>query len=245
MNRLGLLLVIVVAAACGPRPVPAPIESTSPPPTPQAAIGPGPKINWIADHFETVDLPAISEDRSKVVYAYMGEDGARGEPNLAVMVKDVTDTVINKLVVLKIDEDIEAVNEPTLQMLEDANRYLADTHAAFTWETMLAAEVDGGGEGRTAVVGGIDVAFTPAGHVVVRDGDIVVLERDFPAWLVKDSPMGGEPYETCSNPAFLSAAWISASKNAALLKISYMGNDSCWEPDSTMHVIVWDAAATL
>jgi hypothetical protein len=228
MKRASLLFLV---AACGPKPVVVPANDTPQPP-PAAPIGPGPKVHWAHGQFTTDGLPAMSKDGSKFVYAYSADDGGRGAPNLSVIAKDSTDTQVNELVVLRAGD----ADAPDPAKIDDANRYLAGGYASFDYETLQPAAIDDTGE--DASFGGVSIHFDDTGHLVVKDGDTVLAERDEPDWLVKDTPMG-ETGEMCHNPAFLADAWVEVQRGAAVLHVAYRGTDSCWEPDSTMHVIVW------
>src|SRR5262249_40114675 len=60
-------------------------------------------------------------------------------------------------------------------------------------------------------------------------------------WLAKDHVECAKCDEpiTCHNPAFLSEAFADPARKIALVKIAYVGTDTCWEPEAQLHAIAW------
>jgi hypothetical protein len=205
-------LLLLALVACGPRSA-VDTPAGEPPPPDAAPIGPGPKVSWMGDHFETRDLPAMSKDGTKFVYAYERESSY---PNLSLIVKDAVDFAGHELKVLEIPADplaLDGPSEPTFENVEGANRFLADGYAVYEWQAMIPAEVEGG----IASLGSVEIQLTDA-HLTVRDAGAVVYEVDVPKWL--DT--------TCKAPPVLSEAWIALERAGSLLRIGCQ-----------MHVFVW------
>jgi hypothetical protein len=223
--RLWIGALVMMAACGGGTAAPVHVDNAT-----SAPAGPAPTIAWAATDggdfdgdFEISGLPAISADGTLIVYAHQGEDGARGEPNLTIVVKDTADAVVHREVVL---EYADQFAPPSPDAIAAANRYLA----AQAWTPIQPAHVVASdpyagvpfSDSASATLGGRTVRFAASEH---------------PAWAVPDAPMYPGAAEMCSNPAYLGGAWIAPDRGVALVLISYLGNDSCWEPDSEEHVV--------
>lgn len=234
MKKLGLL---VVLAACGAKAQPGAVDNHV------APAGPSPTVAWGENGFATTDLPAIASDGTTVVYAHQGEDGGRGFANMEIVVKDTHDQKLRSHQVMQAPDDAEEPIDPTPEQIAAANQFLAEGQwialAAPAGE-IVGSDPDEGpvfSESATATIGTLEIGFGNSGRVTVRDGGIVVHDSAHPDWLAKDYAIDAEI--TCSNPPYLGAAWVAADRHVALLKVSYVGNDTCWEPDSEEHVVVW------
>src|SRR5215468_1361967 len=124
------LSVVVIFAACGGSPS-APLAGRT---AVTAPTGPAPKVEWQERGFSAIGLPAVSRDGSVVVLSIVEEDGARGFPNLAIVVKNRRDAVVKTIPVMTADESERLVGQtasPELQKrIADANRALGELHAA-------------------------------------------------------------------------------------------------------------------
>lgn len=249
------MLSLVVLAACGSHAGPgtADVKPTGPAPSvaTQAEEGGGD----FSSSFTSTGLPAISGDGKNVVLAVIGEDGARGAPNLAVVEKDRDDTIVQTLAVQTANEgeamaygDGEVAKLPaaTTERLAAANRFLTESHAKRGWLPLgsmtldEAEETEGDGYGgltRRAQAGDIAIEWDE-GKVKVTVAGKVVVDRTTTGWTAKPTPMCDE-CDLCENPSFLSGAWIDAERKLIVAVISFRGNDSCWEPDSAEHVVAW------
>lgn len=196
--------------------------------------------------FTATGLPAISADGNHVIMAVMGEDGARAAPNLALAEVDRNDKLLHGVIVQRAD-DATMSDEgppPPQAKLDEANRYLAETHAALGWIplTPMTMELvdpadDGYGAARTARADDVTLAWDE-GKVLVTVGGKTLVDRQTKGWTAPEvTPCDG--CDRCSNPSFLAGAWIDRSRKLILARISYTGNDTCWEPDSEDHVIAW------
>jgi hypothetical protein len=208
------LLVCVALAACGGGAAPAP-SNVAPPR--EAPITPAPSIARAPEDgpFTWTGLPAVTADGSNVVIANAREDGARGEPNLTLLVKDRADALVEEQVVLAPDGE-----QPWRANLDTTNAYLARVHQER--ELVPLAPIAGSG---------LEVAWDE-GRLIVRSGDAAVVEREHRDWTIAPTPQ-------CENPSFLADAWTDAARKLVLVKISYRGTDTCWEPDSSYHVVAW------
>lgn len=245
--RTALASLALAAAACGPSSTPAPsIGNTSG--GAAAPAGPAPTIAWDAaagggvGGFTTTGLPAVSADGELVAIAYEGEDGARAHANLALQIKDRADAITHEQVVLRAADEWAP---PAPAALDDANATLARTHADRGWTPIPAAEVEANADSVlsatswTARAGDVAIQFDVTGLVSVQVAGATAVERDQPGWLVPDAPMCAGCPETCSNPPRLDAAWIAPEHGLAILRIAYLGTDTCWEPDGAPHVLTW------
>lgn len=210
-----LLLIVLAGCAGGAAPAATPANTTTPPAP--VADGPPPSVARVGPYqgFTATGLPAVTSDGTSVVIAEQREDGARGEPNLAIVVRDLADTTVHEHVVL----DPERAPEPSEARLADANAYLARLHRE-RGLIPLTRDPDG-----------VRVTWTEP-RLAVEAGGAVVVERDLPAWI---APPRGE----CTNPSHLGEVWGAPGQRFVLLRISYAGTDLCWEPDSAWHVVSW------
>jgi len=218
------LLVCALLAGCGGAPAPRSTVGNTATATPPTTAPPILAREQPDGPFTATGLPAISADGNNVVIAYVAEDGARGEPNLAVLVKDRADATMHRQVVLEPDQPAA----PWQPNLDAANAYLGRLHAERNLVPLAPLAVSGE---RTGAGEGLEVSWRE-GQVTVRAGGTVVLERSVAEWTIAPTP-------DCANPSFLAAAWGDAARELVLLEISYKGNDSCWEPDSQYHVVSW------
>jgi hypothetical protein len=236
-------LVLIAVAACG-----APAAPLSSHVEPRPPAGPAPTIAWGDHTFAPTGLPAVSRDGSVVVLGLMKEDGARGNPNLAIVVKDRHDAAVQTISVMTADEADALVAEtasPELQKrIAAANDTLAKLHAAHDLVPLDKLGIDDSiAPPQRHLVGDIALSIDWKPSIVeVRRPGQRLLYRETPAsWLVKDTRMcpNGSCTEMCHNPAFLNGAWASKARAIAVLTISYEGTDTCWEPASEYHVIAW------
>ena len=249
MRPLLVTTFVVVAACSGTSPAPATVGNTA---SPSAPAGPAPTIAWSTEtagsdfgSFAWDRLPAVTADGANVVIPRVREDGARGEPNLTIEVKDRADTRVHEQVVLALAGG-DGAAAPTAAAIDAGNAYLATTHAERDLVPLaVAAGHVPDSEDRTGQlsVGGLEVTWNE-GHVVVALGGQVVVERDAPGWLARPYPMCAScpPPDgdlMCTNPSFLREAFADAARRVVVLHIAYEGTDTCWEPDSEYHVVTW------
>jgi hypothetical protein len=207
-------------------------------------------VAWGDNSFTTTRLPAVSADGAAVVIAIQGGDGARGNPNLRMVVKDRADAEVVKKMILTASEAQEILDgADVMQAFEArvaaANRWLGEQHAARRFAALTPLEIENFGTIDKPVAratgGGVTVEWQDSRLKITQSGKALV-ERITPkTWLVKDRPMypGAGPDEVCHNPAFLKAAAVDMGRKIAVLAIGYMGTDSCWEPSDVQHVVAW------
>jgi len=124
-----------------------------------------------------------------------------------------------------------------------ANRWLAEQHAAHKLVPLDRLEVESGDPDEPAshATGRATIDWKQS-RLTIKQRGRVLLERATPAsWLAADQPMypGAPPDEICHNPEFLSDAWIDVERRLAVLRVSYHGTDTCWEPPAQHHVVTW------
>ncbi|MEZ4401997.1 MAG: hypothetical protein R3B06_18345 [Kofleriaceae bacterium] len=212
--------------------------------------GPAPTVAWLAagdgagdGSFQATGLPAVSADGTRVLTAEIGEDGARGMPNLTLVIRDRADAVVDRRVVLAAGDDAPT-SPPDLAA---ANAWIAAGHGAAAWAPLAAVPVVPDDESLfdattwTATAGDLTIQLTQVGRLRVTAGQATVVDRPVTAWQVADRPMypGAGPDEQCSNPLYLSGLHVDADRHLAVARISYLGTDTCWEPDSEYHVVAW------
>lgn len=258
---LGFSIIAAITAACGSG------SANHAPPLPKPS-GPAPSVSKHDDpdgdfriHFEASGLPAVTADAGNVVLAVMDELGPMSPPNLRLSVRDRGDNQVHEVVVLTADQGQAfaggAETPATFDdaRLAEANRYLGDTHAQRGWFPMAEMALedptasDAGGEAdddgmphmpKAAHSGAVALTWDE-GAVTVSVGGKVVVDRHTQGWVAGTTPPPANCDEcpVCSNPSYLGKAWIDAERKVIVARISYIGNDSCWEPPSQDHVISW------
>jgi hypothetical protein len=237
-------LLLIAVAACSASSA-APLAGQAPTRSP---AGPPPTIAWGDHNFVANGLPAVSSDGSLVVLAVMREDGARGNPNLAIVVINRRDAITSKGDILTADDADRVVTDTVTPELHariaGANDVLARIHAGHDLvplDTLFVDDSIAPPQRHLVENNTMSIDWKPSVVEVRRKGQRL-LDRDTPAsWLAKDTKMcpHGGCTEICHNPAFLDRAWASADRAIAVLKISYEGTDTCWEPPSEYHVVAW------
>jgi hypothetical protein len=249
--RTTVLAALVLAAACGGK---------SPPSVGNVAgarpSGPAPAVGMEAGGdgdfgttFTATGLPAIAADGKTVVYAVMGEDGARGAPNLSIAQVDRDDKLVHGVIVQRADDATmgDEGPPPPKDKLDEANRFLAETHASLGWIPLAPMEMvpvpgdegneDAFGSPKTGHAGDLVLSWDE-GKVLVTQAGKTIVDRQTHGWTAPETVMC-DGCEKCSNPSFLAGAWADPARKLILARISYTGNDTCWEPDSEDHVIAW------
>ena len=213
--------------------------------------GPTPTIAWSGDtamdgQFSTLGLPAVSDDGQQVLLDWVKGDGARGFPNLRLVVRDRSDRTLDTRVVLDADEVEEKQDAVDVAPF---NAWLAETNATRRWRPLTAGTVEQGepagdemfASTQTGQAGGIRVRFDDTAHLVVEQDGKVVVDTVERGWLVPDHPMyeGAAADEICSNPIYLDSVHVDEARRLAVIGVEFRGNDSCWEPTGEYHVVAW------
>ena len=217
--------------------------------TPGAVAQPpsaGPQVVWRADQQRLLvaGLPAIARDGAVVVLAEVAGDGGRGNPNLAIVVRDRTDRELERRVILAPAEAETLIGAdgpgPALrERIAAGDALLRALHARHHLAPLAPMEVpppaprDERHEPLTATDGRHTVMWSPS-RLVIMAGAAPLLDAPTPAgWLATPEDRG------CTNPAFLGAAAIAPALRAVVVTIAYLGTDTCWEPDAQQHVVTW------
>lgn len=174
----------------------------------------------------------ITKDGALVLLAVVDDDGARGEPNLVFEVRDRKDKTIERVVVLELDK-------PEPDAAEKARRVAAaeKLFASREWIEMTAmtrsADREEHFEGN-----GTTIDWKSERIKIARAGKKVV-DRAVPtAWRGGSYFLKAEDL-TCSNADFLASAYVAGEHPLVVVDVAYRGNDTCWEPTSTLHVVSW------
>jgi len=249
--RSPLFVSLVLIAACG-APAAPPISNTSAPvltgPVPTVAMRLGDDGDF-GTTFTATGLPAIAADGKHVVVAVIGEDGARGAPNLALVERDRNDAVVRTVVVLTADEATMNDDAPVAPQakLDAANQFLVELHGsrglvALTPMQMVGSgaedEMAAYGSPKDAVADGVTLRWDEGKIMVTDQRAKILVDRQTKGWTAPSRARCAD-CDVCSNPSFLAGAWIDRARQVIVARISYTGNDTCWEPDSQDHVIAW------
>ncbi len=236
--RFFAIALAAALAACA-TPPPAPIAHHLP--RPDAPATPPPTVSIADGQLALVGLPAVAADGSLVVIAQEVHEPARGVPALTLIERDPLDREIARHYVLGFDDNDEPGAAMTARFAE-ANRWLAAQHAAHHLVPMRAlamTEIDGPTRHRRADGDGISIDWRPGQLAISRGGAAPFVHATPSDWLVADHPMYAGATEMCSNEAFLLGASVDLDRAIAVLKIAYMGTDTCWEPVAQDRVVHW------
>jgi hypothetical protein len=232
---LGLAVGLAIAACSSPPPPPPPLTGHA---APDAPTSPEPTVAWVKRDIATTGLPAIAADGSSVVIAHRDNDGGRGNPNLALIEKDRNDRTLKSHVVLTADDTDQLTPAQIQDRLHAATAWLRERHAAKHLVPMTALTMSKP-MGVPAVGAGVAVRWSPNQLVIERQGGSPITRATPTTWLAPDHPMCRNCTEVCHNDAFLGAAYIDVERTLALIVVSYHGSDTCWEPSSQAHAVVW------
>ena len=210
--------------------------------------GPAPQITWTANAtFDAPQLPAVARTGELAIVAAVDGDGGRGFPNLRLEVRDRGDRLVEKLVVMESNDFEQLVPDgtnasPALQArIAAANRRLADLHAEHDLVPMHEHHV-GDSFGRETPVEGAGLVVTFGDDNVLRvrtrGGGTTLATANGASWL---APSGKRCPQCppCENPAWLRAFYKAERVNLVVVRITYSGTDTCWEPGDQLHVVSW------
>jgi hypothetical protein len=237
---------LALVAACGSTP-PTTHEAPDPPSrrVVQGPLTPTPHVGYKDGHYAFDLLPAIAKHSEVIVLAIEDEQGGRDAQNLRLEVRDRQDKLIQTIPVETPDEgsaqhDRSALPAAVQKRLDDANHELAKLHGVHELEALhpLAVEDAHDGEDKHWATGdNLDVEWREH-HLRVFRHNIrkPLVDADGTSWLAKPHDAGDAP---CENPAYLRDAYHAATNNVVVVAIGYRGNDRCWQPPVTYHVITW------
>ena len=237
MHHRSTRRLLVVLVACG-TPHAQPIAHHVAPVA--APSGPAPTVALVDGRLVITGLPAVSADGDEVVIADEAHEPARGNPALTLVARDRQDRELVHRYVIGFDESEDATLVRT--RFADANTWLAEQHRALHLVPLRALAVTGVDPDtlhHRADGDGISIDWQPSTLAISRLGAAPFTHATPGDWLVPDRPMYAGSTELCSNPAFLDAASVDTERAIAVVTISYMGSDTCWEPPSQHHVVPW------
>lgn len=244
------LCLAMVLGACGSAPLSplhgrAESDAKRPSPTTRA-----PEVLWAETQFVGDGLPAITADGQQIVLGLVAEDGARGNPNLAIVIKDRGDRITKQLAVFAAGEldttpifNDRGMTTAVQARIAAANRLLGDLHRTEELVTLPRLSFDDEepyGAGLRGQSEQLVVQLEPPRMLITSVDGQKLTERSLPeSWLVEDRPMCSTCAEVCHNPPFLGAVWADPGRRVAVVKLSYRGTDPCLEPESQYHVVSW------
>ncbi|HEU4731919.1 MAG TPA: hypothetical protein VFT22_28685 [Kofleriaceae bacterium] len=234
--RVALAWLLAIAACAQPA---APVLTGQAPPGDPPP--PAPTIAWRDRTITTTGLPAIARDGSAIVIAHRDSDGGRGNPNLTLIEKDRADRELSRLVVITSDE-VDRLDPRQLERRFAAARaWLEERHAArrLTPMTTLATRFPSDEAPARATGAGIVIRWVPNQLVIERAAGAPIVRATPTTWLAADYPMCQTCSEVCHNDAYLGGGHVDLAHTAAVVVVSYRGTDTCWEPGSQEHVVVW------
>jgi hypothetical protein len=245
-------LIVVMFAACGGTASPAkqPIGGDSArvaPTTPAPDIAFAITAEEQMGAFHARGLPAVGRGGQVVVAAVHDSDGGRGYPNLRLEVRDREDKLLQTIPVMSANEYETLVAggaaTPALTArVSAANGELAKLHGVHDLVAMRALEpiAPADEELRHMCTGdGFDVDYRSGQLAIYRhNSQRPLVERGAVAWEAPAHQVCAT-CEPCANPSYLAAAFHARGINAVVVEIGYRGNDSCWEPGNTFHVVTW------
>ena len=238
--RMGLGWLLAIAACW--QPAPPALLGRAPPGAPAT---PPPTVSWADRSFATTGLPAIAHDGSSIVVAHRDSDGGRGNPNLTLIERDRDDREVGRLVVASSD-DIDHLDPRGLEIrIARATAWLEQRHAAthLVPMTALVTSAPTDDAPAQAIGPGVTLRWVPNQLVLVlgdRRGSSAPLVRATPgSWLAADYPLCPTCSEVCHNEAFLGGAYAELARSAVVVVVAYRGSDTCWEPGSQEHIVVW------
>jgi CheY-like chemotaxis protein len=141
-------------------------------------------------------------------------------------------------VVLTADDTDQLTPAQIQDRLRAATAWLRERHTAKHLVPMTALTMSKP-TGVPAVGAGVAVRWSPNQLVIERQGGSPITRATPATWLAPDRPMCRNCTEVCHNDAFLGAAFIDVERTLALILVSYHGSDTCWEPSSQAHAVVW------
>jgi len=225
-----MLRLLLLLAACDAGTPPVPVRAARDAGTRDAIATP-----VKTDPFDALfALPAaqVTRDGRFVLLAIVDDDGARGAPNLAFELRDRKDSMVQRVNVLAIDEELDA---PTKAARVGSVQAVLAAHD-FVPMIALAGDRD---EGLFSGAG-VSVSWGSEHFTIARDGKRVVGRAVPAAWRHRRYYLKGAGL-WCENPDLLAGGWAAADAEAKLVvvDVAYHGNDTCWEPSSQLHVISW------
>jgi hypothetical protein len=201
-----------------------------------SVVAPAPEIAWRDGKpppFSLTRLPAVARSGEVVVLPLQDNDAGRGNVNLRFEVRDHTDRVVDKFVVMTVDEYERFVPDgvqatlPLDERIAATNRKLHDLHSQHDLVPMHDGDSD------------YLVTFADDHHLRVRTKTgIDLADVDGSGWL---APKGQRCAQCppCENPARLQTFYKASEVKLIVVRIAYAGTDMCWEPPDQLHVVAW------
>ncbi|MBA3456934.1 MAG: hypothetical protein H0T42_27845 [Deltaproteobacteria bacterium] len=218
---------LVLLAACGGTPAISPPSHTTT--SHSAPSTTPPEVRFESLQLTGSGLPAITADGASVVYAVVDGDGGRGNPNLALVIKDRKDRELERFVVVTPNEsegqyDDRGPSAALIVKIDAADRWLAKLHARSNLRSLSTQ--------------GIVVEL--GSRLTIHARGALVVDIATPAsWSVPDKKLCTTCEDLCRHPMFVGAAHADLDRRIVLLTVSYSGTDLCPEPVSQHHVLTW------
>ncbi|HEY6034645.1 MAG TPA: hypothetical protein VIV58_10310 [Kofleriaceae bacterium] len=219
---------VAPAAKPGSAAAPAP---TAPPADAARAIDAPLDASDPTAHLFELPTAMATRDGKLVLVKVIDDDGARGAQNLALELRDRSDRVVERVVVLALDERADAA---TLARRAAAADALIESHQLVPLDE-LARTSDDDGEFAGA---GMTVHWAHERFAFALNGKRV-LDRPVPVKWRGTRYFSKLEDLTCNNPDFLRGVSASPANRLAVVDVAYKGNDTCWEPTGHAHVVTW------
>jgi hypothetical protein len=175
--------------------------------------------------------PMATRDGKLVLVKVVDDDGARGQPNLTLELRDRNNHTVDRVVVLGLGEEPDDATRAKRAAAADK---LIASHDFVPLIELVADEHTANqfsGSGMTI--------HWEHEHFTFELGGKRVLDRAVPQkW------RGGSYFDkgadlTCTNPDFLRGVYVAPETRLAVVDVAYRGNDTCWEPTGSVQVVTW------
>jgi hypothetical protein len=175
--------------------------------------------------------PMATRDGKLVLVKVVDDDGARGQPNLTLELRDRNDHALDRVVVLALDEEPDDATRA--KRAAAANKLIASHDFVPLFELVADEHVAN--------------QFSGSGMTIHWDHEHFTFELDGKRVLDRAVPKkwrGGSYFDkgadlTCDNPDFLRGVYVAPATRLAVVDVAYRGNDTCWEPTGSVHVVTW------
>jgi hypothetical protein len=171
--------------------------------------------------------PMATRDGKRVLIPVSDDDSARALPNLTLEVRDRSDKVIERVVLLALEEELD--DKQRTERAAAAERLLAKHEL----EPLMP---NGNDSDHFAV--GTSITWQRGRFSISYASDVLV-ERAIPMKWRGTTYYDKREGITCKNPDFLNNAWFNVSARIAVVEVAYRGNDTCWAPSRQRHVVAW------
>jgi hypothetical protein len=190
--------------------------------------------------FLVENLPAVSADSRYIAHAYVGEDGARANPNLLFEVRRVEDDgLVWRFEVLSPADDVVETLEHLVGRLQAVQSFLAQ----HTWQPLIEVPVATMGDEDHPELTQATVPGSPELDLLAaRDRLLLASGLGGPVQVIvthwAPPPLPDDDPECLGvNVPSVRRVWASADQSLLLVRVGFFGHDMCWEPEPEYHVV--------